>query len=63
MVSKHWLAVIGLIGSMVGVLAAYPARAEEYPSRVITMIVPYPAGGPTDLISRVVAIGLNGIFW
>jgi tripartite-type tricarboxylate transporter receptor subunit TctC len=54
-VSKHRLAVIGLIGSMVGVLAAYPARAEEYPSRVITMIVPYPAGGPTDLISRVVA--------
>jgi tripartite-type tricarboxylate transporter receptor subunit TctC len=28
------------------------ARAQTYPSRPITMIVPYPAGGPTDTIAR-----------
>ncbi len=28
------------------------ARAQAYPSRPITMIVPYPAGGPTDTIAR-----------
>jgi tripartite-type tricarboxylate transporter receptor subunit TctC len=39
MVSKHWLAGLCLIA----VLAAWPAKSEEYPSRVITMIVPYPA--------------------
>jgi Tripartite tricarboxylate transporter family receptor len=29
------------------------ARAQTYPSRPLTMIVPYPAGGPTDTIARV----------
>jgi len=28
------------------------ARGQAYPSRPITMIVPYPAGGPTDTIAR-----------
>ena len=28
------------------------ARAQTYPSRPVTMIVPYPAGGPTDTIAR-----------
>jgi tripartite-type tricarboxylate transporter receptor subunit TctC len=31
------------------------ARAQTYPSRPITMIVPFPAGGPTDAIGRVIA--------
>jgi tripartite-type tricarboxylate transporter receptor subunit TctC len=31
------------------------ARAQDFPSRVIKMIVPYPAGGPTDAIARIVA--------
>jgi len=36
-------------------LAAFPARAQSYPSRTIKMIVPYPAGGTTDLLGRMVA--------
>ncbi len=35
-----------------GVLAA---AAQTYPSRVVTIIVPYPAGGPTDTIARILA--------
>jgi tripartite-type tricarboxylate transporter receptor subunit TctC len=31
------------------------ARAQTYPTRPITMIVPYPAGGPTDVLGRVIA--------
>jgi tripartite-type tricarboxylate transporter receptor subunit TctC len=31
------------------------AAAQAYPSRPITMIVPYPAGGPTDTVGRTVA--------
>src|SRR6266700_408775 len=37
-------------------LAAPPAPAEAaYPSRTIRMIVPYPAGGTTDFLGRLVA--------
>ncbi|WP_420965573.1 tripartite tricarboxylate transporter substrate binding protein BugD [Bradyrhizobium sp. B120] len=33
---------------------AAPASAQTYPTRTITMIVPFAAGGPTDVISRIV---------
>jgi tripartite-type tricarboxylate transporter receptor subunit TctC len=37
-------------------LASFPAQAQAaYPSRTIKMIVPYPAGGTTDLLGRLVA--------
>src|ERR1700704_2457559 len=29
--------------------------AQDYPSRLVTIIVPYPAGGPTDQIARELA--------
>jgi tripartite-type tricarboxylate transporter receptor subunit TctC len=35
------------------------AAAQAYPSRPITMVVPFPAGGPTDTIGRVVAEGMR----
>ena len=37
-------------------LAATPfARAQDYPSQIIKWIVPYPAGGGTDVIARTLA--------
>lgn len=47
------LAVLGLF-----VLAA-PLSAQEYPDRTVTIIVPYPAGGPTDQVARVLAQALS----
>src|ERR1700728_927262 len=35
--------------------ATLNAQAQNYPSHVITIIVPYPAGGPTDTIARLLA--------
>jgi putative tricarboxylic transport membrane protein len=36
-----------------------PASAQDYPTRTITMVVPYPAGGPSDVVARIVADGMS----
>ena len=36
------------------------ATAQTYPSRPITMVVPYSAGGPTDTIARIMAERMRG---
>ena len=37
-----------------GLGAVAPAGAQTYPARSITMIVPFAAGGPTDVVARIV---------
>jgi tripartite-type tricarboxylate transporter receptor subunit TctC len=46
-------------GGGAAMLLAAPARAQAYPSRTIKMIVPYPAGGTTDLLGRLIADQIN----
>lgn len=38
---------------------AAPAGAFEYPSKPVTLVIPYPAGGSTDLSSRALANSLK----
>jgi tripartite-type tricarboxylate transporter receptor subunit TctC len=47
------LATGGLAIAGLGAIAA-PAQAQDYPTRAITMIVPFAAGGPTDVVARIV---------
>lgn len=48
--------------AVIGVAAAQllgSSGAANYPTRPITMIVPYPAGGPSDVVARIVADGMS----
>jgi len=46
-----------LLGS--GLPAANAASAADYPASTIRMVIPYPPGGPTDLVGRLVAISMG----
>src|SRR5690242_13101819 len=42
-----------------GALLTHPALAEDYPARPVRIIVPYPPGGATDVLARLVAARLG----
>jgi putative tricarboxylic transport membrane protein len=43
----------------VGILCFSIANAEDYPTKTITLIVPYSAGGPTDTVARLIAQAMS----
>ena len=48
---------LALLAALLACVA--PAAAVDYPSHTISMIVPYPAGGPSDVVARIVADGMS----
>ena len=51
--SRRNLIALAMIGS--GLLASGLATAQTYPSKPITLVVPFAAGGPTDIVARTLA--------
>ena len=47
------------LGALAALAIASAAHAQNYPSREIKMIVPFPAGGPSDIVARIAADGMS----
>ncbi len=43
-----------VIATVASLLAAPTVIAQDYPSRPVRIVVPFPAGGPTDILSRAI---------
>src|SRR4029077_12226481 len=46
-----WASIVIAMAFVAGIV---PARAQNYPSRSITVIVPFPPGGASDVVARIV---------
>lgn len=51
----RWLAATTIAAGMVAMPAAAQPAADAYPERTVTLVVPWPAGGFTDRLGRLVA--------
>ena len=51
--------IIAVVVGLLAPLVLSAAQAQQYPSRNIVMIVPFPAGGPSDTVARIAADGMT----
>ncbi len=54
MVARFFAIVFGVV-----LCVAAPVAAQEYPNKVVTMIVPFTAGGPTDTVARLISVPMT----
>jgi tripartite-type tricarboxylate transporter receptor subunit TctC len=58
MKANVWRSIILAFALVAGIV---PVRAQDYPSRPITVIVPFPAGGASDVVARIVTNQMSKI--
>jgi tripartite-type tricarboxylate transporter receptor subunit TctC len=60
--NKRRFVFASLVAALALSVAAAPAHAQEYPTKAIRIVVPYAAGGISDLVGRIVGDKLTG-YW
>src|SRR5713226_106947 len=53
------LAIASALALVLAALPTAPALAQSYPSRTVSVIVPFPAGGSVDGVARILVSKLN----
>jgi putative tricarboxylic transport membrane protein len=62
MIGEKLMFKIMLAIACIGCASATSAAAQEYPSKPVTLMMPYTAGGPGDTITRIVGQGMSRVF-
>jgi tripartite-type tricarboxylate transporter receptor subunit TctC len=64
MISHFWPRIAGLVGSIAAACLPVTAQSQPdspYPSRPISVVVPFAAGGPADLVGRAVTTRMSAV--
>ena len=56
---RRLIGLLALLSTAVIALADTPGQAASYPERLIKLVVPFPAGGPTDVAARLIAQAMS----
>ena len=51
--------ILRIIPGFLMLILAPPVSAQDYPNKVITMVVPFAAGGPTDTVARLIGVPMS----
>jgi tripartite-type tricarboxylate transporter receptor subunit TctC len=54
-IARAWL----LLPILLAALCATPAAAQDYPSKPLRLIIPFPPGGSNDIVGRMIAVQLS----
>jgi len=58
---KRRSAILLALSGLVAPALALPAKAQDYPDKTVRVILPFAAGGPTDVVGRVVSDRLSTV--
>lgn len=59
--NRYYACMLGIFGLLMAGVPDGSLAQDNYPSKPIRLIVPYPPGGPTDIVARIVADKMQGL--
>ena len=62
MIQRCLTIAIAATAGIVAAAATASGSEQTYPSRPITIVVPFPAGGPADVVARIIAERMSRLF-
>ena len=45
--------ILALLSGLISLILSAPVNAQTYPNKPVRVVIPYPPGGPTDIVARV----------